>query len=285
MKIAVLTSTLALVSLSSATAQSAPRSIAMTTRMTIDSGLGPQTFTTRTLSRGTRYRMDIEASSMPHSEGMFMVFDAADSSMLSVSPSSKMATIMKLPSFTGTMESPKVTSSGTRDTTIDLGSSEPILGFATHHYRYLHSGTSTTTYADRICTTTMHGVRDEWTTEDTAATSMYREANRAAMQGMGSMLGDRLRQGSDSGSRRRSRGVTLRSVSVDSTDRTGGAPVVMTVTSETTELSRMPLDSTLFVAPAGYQLMDMRAITISGDMSAMMKGLMKNVLPMGCVSK
>jgi hypothetical protein len=280
----------ALAAVGSAAAQSAPPSIAMTTRMTVDSGSGPQTIITRMMSRGTRSRTDISVSSMPQAEGVFMVFDASDSSFLEVIPSSKMVMMMKVPALTGELDLPKVTSSGARDTLIDLGTGEPILGFATHHYRRVHSGTSTVTYAKRICTTTSRGATDLWMTEDSVAVSMERESHGAMMQVPGaataSATADRLRQGQDSAPRRRrARGIELRSISVDSIDRGGGNPIVTTRTSETTELSRSPLDSTLFFAPADFRVMDMRGITVSGDMSKVMDGFMNRALQPGCVAK
>jgi hypothetical protein len=196
-----------------------------------------------------------------------------------------MAMIMKIPSVTMKPEIPTFSRSGAHDSTIDLGAGEPILGYATHHYRNLHAGTVTQTYADRVCTSESRGVEDVWMTADTSALSISRDAEGAISSITPNAAMARERLMSDTVSRRRPRGFALRTVRTDTVTRGGVTSPPVTSTMEIVELSRTSLDSTLFTVPADYRVNDMRGITISGDMSKMMEGFMKQPNLPGCVAR
>src|SRR3954471_12921415 len=101
MRIVPLASALAILGASSAVAQTAPRSTAVGTRTTIDSGGRAHSFAERTLVRGSKTRLEMGiGDTTSEIEGMYMVFDTADSSVTSVMPKQRMATIIKMPAMT-----------------------------------------------------------------------------------------------------------------------------------------------------------------------------------------
>jgi len=285
MRIIVLASTLAVLTLSSAAAQTGPRTTTIGTRITIDSGGRIHRTAERTLVSGKKARLEMGSEDTTLAGGMYMIFDSADSSMTEVMPKAGIALIIKMPKMNIDLDLPKVSRSGSsKDTTIDLGPGEPLLGLPTHHYRNVHSGTSTLTYSDRVCTDSSSSTQEYWLTTDSAALAIQAESDSAMSKSLLSAGMAGTRAWADSG-RKRPKGMTLRSIRTNTIAGPDGARIPVTHTTEITELARAPFDSTLFAAPAGFRVQDMRAMTISGDFSKLLKDQMKNIPRPGCVAK
>jgi hypothetical protein len=277
---------LLLVSGSSAFAQAPPPSVAMTMTMTTDSGTVRHKFTSRFFAQGTKTRVEISTDSKSAADGTYMVYDSKDSTILSVMPSAKVATLMKVPSVHYEPDFPTVTSSDvTRDEVLDLGPSEPLLGFSTHRYRYKRASTTTITYADRACTQTRTSSEEVWLTTDFSADAISK-AVHTSMSFAGSIATKvaSLVARADSLATNRPKGFALRTVTSDTVVYPTGGPAPTSFVTEYTELSRAPLDSMLFAAPSGFNVMDMRGITISGDMSKIFAKSIKAPEP-GCTAK
>jgi hypothetical protein len=275
----------AMLAASATAAQTAPRSLAMSIRTTIDSGAAKHVTGFRVQVWGTKSRMDFSSDLLPEGTRSYMVFDSKDSMTLSVVPSAKMATIMRMPSTNYVPDIPTFSSSKvTRDDVVDLGPGERILGFATHRYRYVRARTTTATYADRICTETHTSTQEVWLSTDPEPGAIMKAIDSGGMHPQ-SMAQARTRAvGADSLRRKLPEGVQLRSIALDTAINPDGSRTATAMTSEYTELSRAPLDSTLFVMPDGFKLMDMRGITVSGDFSKVFPKETKPLRP-GCVAK
>jgi hypothetical protein len=263
-----------------------PRSAAMAIKITIDSGTAKHVMTTRMLALGTKSRMELTSDLVPGGHDSYMVIDSRDNTMLSVMPSAKMATIMKVPSVTyvSSVDIPKVTRSNvTRDETIDLGPGDPILGFATHHYRHVRASSTTLTYSDRVCTRNGSSASEVWVTTDPAAAAIERAANVGAFSSKMPGMRDLSRRVAASEGKI-PHGVELRSIATDTSISATGAVTATRFETEFTELSSAPLDTALFTAPAEFRLMDMRGLTISGDMSKIMAQQATTLEP-GCIAK
>jgi hypothetical protein len=254
-------------------------------KITIDSGSTKRIMTTRVLVRDAQSRMEFTSDMLRDTSGTVMVYDAKDQTMTTIVPRAKTAMIMKKPAFDFTPgDLPKVTvAPGSRREMIDLGAGEPILGFPTHRYRLTGASTSTVTYADRICTTTHASADDLWMTNSSDAEAIEKATEAGEMFGASTKQLSR-RSHVDSATVRYPKGVTMRSITYDTTTDATGTRTVTSYATEVVELSRAPLDSMLFKTPADFQIMDMRGITISGDMSKILKQTGKPLAP-GCVAK
>jgi hypothetical protein len=259
----------------------AAQTFAMTTRMTFDSGAAKHVMAERFVVGGAKTRMEISSDD---SARTYMVIDSKDQTMMTVMPSLKMTQIMKAPSMKIDYVPPKVeTSKDSRAATTDLGPGEPILGFATHRYRYTHGGTSTLTYSDRVCTETTASTRDVWLTTDPAAVAIQQAVDRGMDTEAHMFTSRRSSKDAKVAAAPKDRGLEMRSISYDTTIDASGARKARTNTTEITELSAAPLDTTLFTAPGGFRVMDMRGITISGDMSKVFAD--SQTLRPGCVAR
>jgi hypothetical protein len=228
--------------------------------------------------------MDALNDLMPGGDHSYLVFDARDSTILSITPQAKVAMMRKMSSTPASPDIPSYSfSKPTRDDVIDLGAGEPILGFPTHRYRYLRARTITATFADRVCTQRHSSTQDVWLSTDPRANAIERAIDSAGMHPLSmARARDRTAQ-ADSLSRKRPVGLQLRSVAFDTILRSAGPPIAVRITNEYTELSRAPLDSTLFMAPPGFKMMDVRGIN-HGDPGGVPRKAATPLGP-GCVAK
>ncbi len=237
----------------------------ITTNMTVDSGTGghPWSMAMRQQVTPRNLRMEfvqLSGYSSPISiEGMYMIFDAVDSTMTSVMPAQHMATIMGF-GMLNQMKTPMVATEQnlTRSDIEDLGDGGQVRGHATHHYRTTTAGTMTMLMGGEKCTSTpIDGVTDMWIAPDVD----LGPAAEAAATHVGALGGASITPNQRGiAPAKMPKGTALKSISRRAaTDATGRA-ITITTTTEVVDFSHTNLDPSLFAVPPDLQAMDMRKL-------------------------
>lgn len=227
----------------------------------------------RFLISGSRIRTEI-AEDPPNSGmvGMFTVINSADSTLMSVTPQAHMVLIAKMPPHMGAeLKMPTMTVSDiTKDSIQDLGPGERLLGYETHHYRITRAGTLTTTTSGHPCSHKFDSIEEVWIAADPAPGAALRAAERR----MATVFGGSRSDGESwidvfksVAPQRAPRGLALKSMRMTKPDTT-------TYVMEYTEFSTAPIDSSMFTAPPGLLVEDMRGMNMP-DMSGAMAGAME----------
>lgn len=208
-------------------------------------------------------------------EGTYTVMSDRDSSLLNVMPSQKAAMIMPNPTYGMDVSSLGVHTTFTRYEVKDLGPSEKIMGHPTRHYQVTTEGAIEMKRPGGACTMRMDGVEEFWYAQDLtiqpAMEAMLKHyTHGAASSGMTAegphATGDQLPKN----------GVALRTRMSQTKVGADGKPITVTMTSEYVELSNAPVDESLFHAPAGYHVMDMRKM-----MARLPQGMLDSVMQAG----
>jgi hypothetical protein len=258
----------------------------MAMTISVDSGTGapPIVMTTKQQHIPGKVRMDFTTSTLkgPQTAGMYTVMNDIDSTITSVMPGMRMATVTSLAAF-GTL--PARVKSGAehvaKDSVDDLGDGEPILGRPTHHYREMRAGTLDVSMGDQMCVQHFNSVDDEWLALDPELMASMAADKPTAISAFAEMAPDL-----SSGSTKMPKGVSLRSVHT-STSGSARQPKTVTMTMDITELERGELPDSLFVVPTGYNKMDMRKMMAdmpAGMMESAMKTAMANTMKGMCDS-
>jgi hypothetical protein len=231
-----------------------------TLNITTDSGTGsPRSMATRTLVTANALRTEmLQISNMgdlSDAEGLYTIINVADSTMISVMPAGRLATIMRRPAAPVALSLPKTANHVTRNELQDLGAGERLLGHPTHRYRSTVEGTADVTLDGRMCTRPLNSVTDLWMAEDVDLLP----AMKLVLQHHG-MSGDAMAQHLSRADRSRMpvKGMPLRMISRHVTLDAAGVQRTITTKMEYVELSAQSLDAGLFQAPEGYRVMDLR---------------------------
>jgi hypothetical protein len=247
-----------------------------TMKMDVDSGGsgGNMAMTMRQQRTPTKVRTDFSSSMIAGSkiDGMYSVMSDADSTIMSVVPGMRMATIMSSGSLMTTPIA-QVKSGAEHlsvDSLEDLGESDAIAGRATHHYRETRVGTLDVAMGDQLCVQHFNAVNEVWLSSDPELLAMMAASKEwlagSPFQAFGADM--------TSATSKMPKGFPLRSVHRSVTPRAHGAPETVTTSMEVLELEHGALADSLFAAPADYKIMDMRKMM--ADMPAgMMESTMK----------
>jgi hypothetical protein len=174
-------------------------------------------------------------------EGMYMVMSAGDSTMTSVMPQQRMATISKFPPD-GFDASQMSFINHTTSQIEDLGDGGKIFGHATRRYRVTTTGTvERHTATGKVCTIPADGVSEMWIAPDMDLTAAL--AMMTKQFGFGA---DQVVQGTHT---QMPRGLPLRIVT-----RNRG----VTSTMEYRDIAQTSFDASYFDPPSDYHVMDMR---------------------------
>lgn len=205
-------------------------------------------------------------------EGMYMVMNDADSTMMNVMPLQRMAMIMSPNAMPGgqTMPGFKMKARSTTGSYEDLGDGGVLLGHATHHYRATSKGTLDITMGGKTCSRPMESVTEMWVAPDVD----IQPAMRMAL-GRYSNVVDVSGVTDDASPMAKAvkAGTPLKTISRTTERDATGKPTVVTMTMEYTEFERAQIDPAVFRAPAGFQIMDMRAM-----MADLPAGMMDSVM-------
>ncbi len=244
-----------------------------TTNITIDSGKADARISIAMRNRitATAVRMDflqVSGSAVANAaEGMYQIFNQADSTVTMVMPSQHMATVMGLNALLGpnTNLAPKVVQHLTSNEFQDLGAGEKILGHATHHVRVTTAGTIDLTMMGQTCTRRFDGVTETWVAPDVdLQPAMY-----AAAKHIGSVIGvDDIEMQLGSADKKMPKGAALRTISRTVDADAAGKPITVTTTTELVDFTHGPLDASIFAVPADFQTMDMREMMKDSTMKA-----------------
>ncbi|HXT16872.1 MAG TPA: hypothetical protein VN706_14630 [Gemmatimonadaceae bacterium] len=255
----------------------------VTRNTTTDSGKGPSSMAMRQQITPRYLRTEFAQISgardqSADAEGMYMIFDSVDSTVTMVMPNQHMATIIGLGMVGSTMKNAtadikKLTTSGNHMSTgpvENLGAGERILGHATRHYRNTFDWTMQVGEGEQGCTRHTTGVEETWIAPDVDLESA---ADNAMAKTMGKMFGDMDDMPDDTRvTAATPKGSHLRTIKHSQSTDADGRPISVTTTDEIVELSHGPLADSLFHAPAGFRVMDMRSMMkdLNPDMLASM---------------
>lgn len=245
----------------SASAQSTQPGWTYATRMTVDSGEGRVTvFTTRFRIAGDRVRSENTMSGALGSSvaGMYSVIDRRDSTMMTVMPKQKMATLMSLgasfPAGAPTLRMGATHVASSRTDT--LGAGETINGYETRRFRVTSTGTSDFSVGSQMCSHPFELVTDIWF----APQLDMADAVSALVGGIAGAGIPTMTDGAPPAAAPRAAGAPLRTIMRSTTRDARGNTHTVTSTMEVTELNHDAIDDSTFAVPAGYRLMDMRKL-------------------------
>ncbi len=214
--------------------------------------------------------------------GLYSLLSDSDSTLTSVMPEMRMATVMN---FGASGPMPARVKSGaehmTTDSLEDLGEGETMLGRPTHHYRETRVGTLDVAMGDQMCVQHFNSVDDAWLSLDPELLASMAADKTAGMSAIASVAPDL-----SSNSGKMPKGMALRSVHT-STSGSVRAPKTVTMTMEVVELEQGELPDSLFVVPADYNKMDMRKVMAdmpAGLMESAMKTAMAKTMKVICDS-
>jgi hypothetical protein len=264
----------------------------VTMNMTTDSGDANRRTSTAIREQITpRYLrtefVQLSGISMPMNlEGIYTVFDVVDSTITTVMPAQRMATIMSL-NFLDFGKVARVSVGEqrlTRSDLEDLGDGGRILGHATRRYRLTTAGTVDLTMGGRTCTARLDGTSEMWIASDVD----LGPASNAAMTrlGISPNVGTGMGFGSATTSQNRGvapasmpKGTALRTTMKQTSRDANGRDVTVTHIMEIVELAQSALDPSLFRAPSDMQTMDMRKM-----MAEMPAGMLDSAIAAGATA-
>ena len=256
-----------------------------TMNITIDSGNVDRriSMAIRQQVTASRFRMEnVQVSGARggnEAEGMYTIVNDADSTITSVIPGQRMATVMGLGTIfgVGAAMRPTMTSHITTSAMEDLGSGDKILGHATRHFRYSTAGTMDITIMGQACSQRVDGTTEVWVAPDVDLLP----AMSAAAKHFGDISAvDALGEQLQSGTKLPIKGAALRTVSTNRHADSTGHTTTVTSTMELVELQHGPIDATLFTMPSDYKVIDMREMMKqlpAGMLDSAMKGMAANV--------
>lgn len=234
-----------------------------TMNITIDSGNADRriSMAIRQQITASRFRMEhVQVSGMSAgngAEGMYTIINDADSTMTSVIPGQRVATVMGLGTIfgVGAAMRPTMTSHVTTTAMEDLGPGDKILGHATRHFRYATAGTIDMTIMGQTCSQRVDGTTEVWLAPDVdLLPAMSAAAKHFGNMGAVDALGDQFQLGT----KMPIKGAALRTISTNRHLDSAGHTTTVTSTMELVELQHGPLDAAIFTAPSDYNVMDMR---------------------------
>jgi hypothetical protein len=236
------------------------------TRMDVDSGNGAA----RRNSMVMRYQLAehrtrfefVQATGLASAaDGMYMVFDDRDSTILNVMPTQQMATIMGFSTVKAFAPSLQMNVAGhaTQGPIEDLGAGERILGHATHRYRVTSKGTVAMTMNGVTCSQTYDSVQELWIAPDVEIDKYF----DPMVKMFGTALGSENMPHADTAASKMPKGTALRTVSRAPGTNAQGEPVTIVSTMEIIDLKQSVMSDELFKAPSDYKLMDMRKLMAS----------------------
>jgi len=252
-------------------------------RTTVDSG-GGRTESRATMIRvaGHKLRMDMEMGPGAMMAGSYMLAADDDSTVWSVMPAQRTATILDMSGPMVAGMRPKIDIVDTKmDRIENLGDGGMMLGHSTRHTRMTFSSTTKITLGTDSCTRSSTTTSETWVAPDVDLTGIM----------FGTMIrrfgGSALTDDMDAALKRAqsnglAKGAAMRSVS---TSTTGGRDSTVKTIMEITELTHGPLDAALFDVPAEYKTMNMRVLMSqlpSGMMESTMRSTMKTVMKAMC---
>ena len=206
-------------------------------------------------------------------EGMYMVFRAADTSLLMVMPQQHLATITGMGPMLSPIHSAIKSGVDAPDTRSinrkleDLGAGERILGHATRHVRV--TATGTVSYANHQCTSRVDSETEYWIAPDVDIETPMTESMKSVMPGL---FSDDL-DPADSSASDLPKGTEMRVIRRAHETDAQGNPIVVTTTTEIVELRHGVLADSLFQPPKTYQVMDTRQL-----MKDMPAGFMDSIM-------
>jgi hypothetical protein len=190
-------------------------------------------------------------------DGAYTIVDVADSTMTSVTPATHRATVMSLDPLPDARRAmlPKMVEHLTRSQLDDLGDGGTILGHATRHYRLTTEGTADFTVAGQTCSRRIDAVSEMWIARDV-------DFGPIADQLVAPIGGSRRVTAAvvNDGVPRAAapKGTPLRTITRENGGGGTGPAIATTTTVEITELSRAPLDASIFSVPTGIETVDLR---------------------------
>ncbi|MDB4875333.1 MAG: hypothetical protein JWM41_1779 [Gemmatimonadetes bacterium] len=193
-------------------------------------------------------------------EGLYTIMNDADSTMTTVMPSQRLASITNPSAMFGTIRPamPSVKRHVATSGIEDVGDGGFILGHATHHYRVTTTGAIEVTLDGQACTRDVGGVSDTWIAPDVDLDP----AMKLTLGHFSAVLGsEAIAQSISDAATGLPKGLALRTISKHTEADAHGVPRTVTTTTEYVELSRAPIDVAVFRVPADYKVMDMRKLS------------------------
>jgi hypothetical protein len=191
-------------------------------------------------------------------DGMYVIVDMADSTMTTVMPAQRMATIVGLDRLGERRASLNLSTAGhlTRSDLEDLGDGGRILGHATRHYRLTTEGTTAMTVAGQTCSQRVNYVMEMWIAPDVD----FGPISGAMSQHIGDGTGPADHYSMRTGVSRAllPKGTSLRTIIRQPGPRTAGRDITVTTTVETVEIVRAQVDVSTFSVPASIPTTDLR---------------------------
>ncbi len=257
-------------------------------RTVTDSGANRGTFTiaTRTEMLNGKMRMTNEISSSPAlARGMYSIFDSDAHTVTNVLPSSRWASITDMAALAGVAGIVKfeVVGEPTLDVQ-DLGPGDPILGYATRHYRYRTDYSMKYTIGDSTCTRRLVRSTEAWVAPDLvmgphgmAADMMRITAGSSPLVVTG--FADKI----DPLIQSKMKGTALKTIAQRPNSMIPGDSANIVATMEVTELAH-GVDPSIFEIPSGFQLTDTRETKVDTATfgAAMRTTMLAKMIPMLC---
>jgi hypothetical protein len=233
-------------------------------KMSIDSGAGtpPTAMAMRQQKVPGKTRMEFSTPAFAGTQmdGMYTIITDADSSIASVVPGMKMATIMPVGAMMGmdmSMDMPQVKSGAEHlvtDSLEDLGATDEILGRPTHHYRETRVGTLDIALGSQMCVQHINTVTDEWLSTDPELSAILTMNHSAIADSPFQAFAPDL----TSTTSKLPKGIPLRTLIATTTRGGTGKPRTVTTRIDLTELSQAQIADSLFAVPASFNSVDMR---------------------------
>lgn len=265
-----------------AAAQAALPGWTYTMNITTDSGAGvPRTSMAMRQQVTARYlRMEtLQISGMAALaavEGSFTVFDFVDSTVTTVMPNQRMATVMGLGMMRDAQAGQGMTMAQhlTRSDLEDLGAGERISGHSTHHVRVTSAGTLDVSMMGETCSRQIQSVSEMWIAPDVD----FGAVAAAATQRLGSLNGGQAAVVTQDGiaSAAMPKGTAIRTITRTTHPNAQGKQVTVTQTMDIIDVNQRPINAAVFAVPADFQTMDMRKM-----MADMPAGMMDSAMKAG----
>jgi hypothetical protein len=232
----------------------------LVTRYVSDSGSGNAAPTTVAIDiAGDKMRMEVSGPMMRGVSGVYLLIDGAAGTITNVMPAQKTAMTMDIPGVGGGVTG-LVKASIKGDPTIDveeLGPGENILGLPTRRYHSRTAYTLVMTFGDQSCEKTIVTDGEQWMTPGTTPLA-------AAMKTLQSLSGGQVASAAmralADATRAKMPGFALRSIATSTTTSASGESTSVKVSSDVTSFGAAEIDPARLATPAGFNVMDTRAM-------------------------
>jgi len=258
----VVVSLTAAISPASLPAQGSLPGWSLTTNIVIDSGQGAAKRSSiamkqQVTARRIRQSFVQVSGALTEAEGMYMVYDTADSTVTTVMPAQQVATVSSSNFAAMGALLPKVERHVTKNVVDDLGPGEPMLGRPTHRFRVTQAGTVETTLMGESCVQPFDDVSEMWIAPslDLERASEAMAKTLLSATGLGGDVPNRTGSSTES---KLPKGSPLRTIHRSTHMDEQGKPFTVTMTMDIVELIEGPIDDVVFAVPDGYRTMDMR---------------------------